>query len=608
MFATEVVSVTSCRTIAGAWVWVSAVLLFAANVRGAAPESELLLPDTTKLYVRAASLDRLLTNFDKSHLGRFWNGAEMKEFVQHLRVLPQMFWTRAERNAGTTCDELRQLAAGEASLATVVFTKDRSASIFLAHVDGRESGARELVTTAIKRLVGRGATHAQRALAGTTVDVVSLRPEKGERRQTVFFVRDGVLGISGDVELAELVLSRWGKPEGSLSRLGAYRDIMDRCAARAQGAVPDLCWYCDPVQLVTWMRTREVDDEEEVGESARRHGFDGIRGVGGFADFDSGGLVRHRTVIHAPPPFRSSLRMLSFPSGGDSQPADWVPSDVSSYLSLSIDVGNVLEHCAAAYDDMIASGAQGTFDGLLKDLRAADGPGVDVKSDLVAHLQDRMELIGRPTVPVSETSEGSVAVFRTRDEPKVAAAVERLMQDDPGATRIRLRGHEQALWKIGEDAEAELAEGPLKLISSGIMVTRGCLLFANNYESIRSLLTSPAAGTPLSGSPAFRRLNEELAGYRADDVIVRTFSHTDRDLMTSYELLRLGKAEDAEAKYVRWIEGLLAAACGGDSGDVAFEKLPKFERVRHSLGTSGMVGSSHENGWLLEGVLVPPEP
>ena len=146
-----------------------------------------------------------------------------------------MFWTRAERNAGTTCDELRQLAAGEASLATVVFTKDRSASIFLAHVDGRESGAHELVTNAIKRLVGRGATHAQRAMAGTTVDVVSLRPEKGERRQTVFFVRDGVLGISGDVELAELVLSRWGKPEGSLSRLGAYRDIMDRCALRPQG-------------------------------------------------------------------------------------------------------------------------------------------------------------------------------------------------------------------------------------------------------------------------------------------------------------------------------------------------------------------------------------
>jgi hypothetical protein len=110
----------------------------------------------------------------------------------------------------------------------------------------------------------------------------------------------------------------------------------------------------------------------------------------------------------------------------------------------------------------------------------------------------------------------------------------------------------------------------------------------------------------LAKHAAFQRISAKLAAFGQDGVSLKTFSFLDRDLLTSYELLRLKKTVDAKSLYLRLILGLLTAAGGSEKADVQFGKLPAFDKVKHYLGTSGMIGGGHENGWLLEGVLVPP--
>jgi hypothetical protein len=109
------------------------------------------------------------------------------------------------------------------------------------------------------------------------------------------------------------------------------------------------------MQLVRWMRRPdpELDDDQRSDESVRRHGFDAITGMGGVIDFHVDGLdVVHETSIYAPRPYRNSMRMMSFPAGSDFAPPPWVPSDVSSYMTILIDVANAFNHCSALFDDL----------------------------------------------------------------------------------------------------------------------------------------------------------------------------------------------------------------------------------------------------------------
>jgi len=600
---------TCCAARAALWLVVG-LTLGTATPLVAAPSADLLLPDSTRIFLSTPDLNRAVTGFEKSSLGRFWNDPKMKPFADHLRSHPELLWGRMESDLGITLSELRAVAAGEATMATVEVAKDRFASVFLVQVTGKEAQAQELITRADARLRKRGAKASRYSAAGKVLYAYQLPTADKTPKQSVYFLRDGLLCISGSVELVNSLLARWpGKEAGSLARLTAFRDAMDRCRQRAADVKPDVRWFFDPVRTMKWMHTPDPDrkGEDDPVLTARRHGLDAVRGVGGYLNFNVDGLdLLQRTSIYAPGPLQHTLGMLSLPPGNDFTPLALAPADARTYATIYLDLPNAFRHCSRLFDDLYADGTEGTFEGFLDDLRAKDGPQVDVEKDLVAYLTNRIDVIGLHSTPVTTTSEGQVLALGIRDDRRIAAAIDRLFRDDPGAKAVRVAGHPFDLWEVGESTEDQRRAGGLRLTSSGVTVVPGALLVSTNYEFLRRLLTERKSG-PLAQSPAYQRAAERMEKLGGEGASLRRFSALDRNWQTSFDLLRMGKAEDSEAMLATLVLRLLASSGKGPKGaKVDFGKLPKFDEVKHHLGLGGIVGRNQENGWMLESFIAPP--
>jgi hypothetical protein len=579
--------------------WAGASL--AAAAPAAAVSSDLLLPNTTIAYASSPNLDELLSSLERSQLGQFWNDAKMQPFVQQVRSDPNVLWARAERNAGFTLGELREAAAGEVSIATVEVEANDFSVILLADCRGNDQRARALMAQAAQRLQQRGATPLAHKLAGAPLQAFSLPADSGKATQMVHFYKDGILGVASDIQLVEIILPRWpGQSDGSLASSPAYRDVMERTGGL--GAT-QLRWFCVPVKLAkcTHEPDPELEGEDDPEKVAKRHGVDALGGVGGCVSLKAEGVdLRHRTSVYAPPPLSSSMGILSFPSGGDLACLPWIPADVSSYITIHIDLLNAFDHCSILFDDLIADGLEGTFEEFLGDLKSEEGPQVDLKADLVAHLGNRAAVLSQYRTPVSETSDGDVAVLEVKDEGRVALAVKRLFRDDPGATQVRVAGHTYPLWKIGDDETVSFPGENAALTSFGVMVAQKHLLIASDFEFIQRLLGKPAGKDKLADSPVFQSVTRGLKELGEEDASMRAFSHIDRDLFTTYERLRLGKAEDADSMYAMLISALFT-----DAARINFTALPEFDQVKHYFGCAGMLGKNHDKGWLLEGFVAP---
>lgn len=556
-----------------------------AGMLPAAPPGDLVVPNTTRLFISTGDLEGVFTKLEKTQLGRLWNDEQMKPFADHLRRHPSTPWGRWEALAGATIGELRHVVSGGASMAVVELSPNQFTTVFLFDVQGRVEAARALMA------------------------------KGGRPVQTVYFLVDDTLGIATSAELAKSIVSRWpGRLQGSLANHPPYRRVMEQCRRDASGRKPLLRWFFHPASLnkIFGRSDAATETDQPTDSAAARHGFDAITGVGGHASLlDDGADLRLRVCIFSPLPRRRSMRALAFVPSERLLPQAWVPAEVSSYATASLDLARAYQHCAAIFDDVFADGMEGTFAGLVDDLRAEDGPGVDLGKDLVAYLGTRVTAIDERAAKGAETREGRIIAIETKDDRKVAAAIDRLFRDDPGAVAVSLANIEYPLWKIGgSEGESEDVDerDTQTLRSSGVIVHRGQLLIATEFESLRNLLTRKKNAPRLADASDWKRIAVELDKLGTDGASLMAFSRLASDLRRGYEQLRLGKAEDTDSLYPRLIVALLSA--GGGSGakntPIDYSKLPAFERIRRHLGTVGTVGRTHPDGWTVEGLLLSP--
>jgi hypothetical protein len=477
-------------------------------------------------------------------------------------------------------------------------------------VKGRGGEVDALMEQAAQRLQRRGASAAEQEASGIALRVFTLKAQAGGESQVVYFVKGDTLGITTSVELAKQLLARWtGREEGSLSADPAYRHVMEQCAPKAPGPAPHLRWFFHPMGLARMLHESDGDarPEESPEATARRHGLDGIGGVGGCAYLATGPVdLLQRIAVYAPPPRRGSLQALALVAGGRLKPEAWAPADVSTYLTARLDLLSGFRHSGRLFDDLFADGIEGTFDGLLEDLRADDGPGVDVEKDLVRHLGTRVTAITAPAAQQRDKPTGRIIAIETKSADNVAAAVDRLFRDDPGAARTALPSGKHPLWKVGGGDDTREGTGRATT-SSGVVVHRGWLLIATDFDYLRRLVTQEDGAPRLADAAVFKRVASELDRLGTDSASLMAFSDLGSDLRRSYGLLRLGKAKEADSVYARLIVALLSAGSEADE-DIDYAKLPDFEQVRHHLGAVGTTGRANAQGWTLQSVLLPPPP
>ncbi len=183
----------------------------------------------------------------------------------------------------------------------------------------------------------------------------------------------------------------------------------------------------------------------------RNQGIGAVQGVGGFLDFAVEGYeMVHRTAVYAPLPYEKSMKMLVFPNAADFAPQPWVPRDIATYTTLYFDIANAFENFGAMFDELFGQGDRGAWEDVKQSLKEdPNGPQIDLREDLIKHLGRRVSVLTDYQLPITTTSERLLFAIEAKNPKAVAAAIEKLMKNDPTWRRRELKG--QVIFEAVED-------------------------------------------------------------------------------------------------------------------------------------------------------------
>jgi len=173
--------------------------------------------------------------------------------------------------------------------------------------------------------------------------------------------------------------------------------------------------------------------------------------------------------VNVPHPLAGSARILDFPCSDLSHPPNWVPGDVSFYLTCNWELRDVFHRGKPLVNGLLGSrSGQDLFEDILDSLRNdPDGPMVDVREDVVSCLGDRITIIGRS--PTEETgADAFLFAIAISKQEKMRATLERIAARDADITTWQVHGHDVHV--IGGAKYVALAEGQLFFTSNaGLM-------------------------------------------------------------------------------------------------------------------------------------------
>jgi hypothetical protein len=596
---------------------------------GAVPRSEDLLPNTTKGYVSVANVDEFEAAFNKTQMGQLANDPAMKPFVDDLKRQLSEQWTKTHEKLGISWDDLDGVPAGEVSMALLLPNETHDAVVVLADVTGHEAQTTKLLAKIDENMAARKAVRSERKIQGATVVVFEI-PKRDETpaKQVAYFVKDDLLAASDDIKVIEGLLSRQagsGKND-SLASLPAFAAITNRCQEAAGDLKPQARWFLEPFGYADASR---LDQPKKRGTDMlkilKTEGFDAIQGVGGFVNLSTDKYeLLHRTFIHAPgnatgERFELSARMLKFPNGGEFTPPNWVPRDLATYVAVNVDTKNAFENSKTLVNQIVGDEV---FDDVLESIKTDEnGPQIDIRTDLIGYLGDRVTVISDLQVPITPKSERLLFAVEAKDEKHLASVIQDWMETDPDTRKREIAGH--VVWEIvdekaelpmitiegspldkpsGEE-EAEEEEERALPPNSAVTVAHGHLFVATHIDILTKVLTEYENGAKLADSAEYLRVKSEIAALAQPEQFGQSFTRTDEAYRGAYELLRTGKMPESESMMGKMLNSLLGEGKEGvlRSQRIDGSKLPDYDMVRRYLGPAGLTMTSEPTGWLLTG-------
>lgn len=620
----------------------------------AAPPTDTLLPNSTKGYFVVADYEQFRTSWNQTQLGQLLDQPEMKAFVEDLDRQLKEKWTQAIGSLGIELDDLATIAAGEVAGGFVGMPEGMPATVMLVNVRERNEAVDALLGRIQRQLVDRGGTKTTKKIGEIVVTVYDLSEiDRGDEdpdakhyvEQVAYFVRDDMLCASSRLDVAQGILARFeGEPRDSLKQLPAYTAVVDRCRQGAADLEPQARWFIEPLGMFEAIRRiRPPTDPEgtDLLKVMKNQGFAAIRGIGGFINFCTGDYdLLHRTAVFAPPPYEKAMRMLVFPNTGELGPQNWVPPDVATYASLSWDMKNAFERASTLFDELFGEGEEGVFEDTLDSIRDdPNGPGIDVRKDLIAHIGNRATILIDYQLPITTTSERMLFAAETINEAALTESLRKSMEGDPTVTRREFQGY--VIWEIveeeapapptveldgalalgddgaaplpvleeelGPDGEMEEEEaGPLGegrlLSSSAITVAHGQIFIATQTDFLERVLQQISAGESLANMADYQRVQAEFVKLGATETSVQVFRRTEDEHQATYELLKQGKMPESQTMLGKLLNRLWAVPEGEvREAELDASSLPDYEKVRPYLGPAGLFVVSEENGWFATG-------
>ena len=630
--------------------FLASLALFAIPVCDAqgAIASEKLLPDTTKGYVSVPSIDQLRTKWRETQLGQMAHDPAMKPFADDLRAQLRAKLEQNVAQIGLTWEDVDAVHNGEVCLAMIQPGGDptKHAVAVLIDVTDRADATDQLLAKVAANMKERGASQRTRKAGDTIITAYSIPDEKdkSKQRQVFLFVKQQMLvAVSDENEAVAIVARLDGKPDAVLAQLPAFQLVIERCEEATD--IPPLArWFVEPLGYAHAMRalaggkTRRGKDRLKI---LSEQGFGAVQGAGGHINFATDQYeLLHRTFVYAPPvdngedgaepsKYRLAARMLDFPNHREVLAQDWIPRELATYVTFNWRMKEAFDYSETIVDAYLG---EGFFDDFLASLREdINGPQIDIRKELVAHLGQRATVFSDNIVPITPDSERIMLGLELTDFQAVAQNLDRALQNDPHALKQEINGH--TVWELlNEDEEempivvidgigltpipgledtaaapeAEIGEEPRILENAAIAVVHGHLIVTSQLDLMKRIVTQDPQDQLLNESMDYKIVNQALESLGAGEDSFRGFSRTDEEYRATYELVRQNRMPEAKTLVGRVLNQLLGSDEEGvlRQQQINGEKLPDYQVVRRYLGPGGIYVRSVDDGWMISGIML----
>jgi len=375
------------------------------------PDAAHLLPENTVLYVRFPVTAETVAKFKETAIGRITQDPAMQPFVSQLYGSAIEAFKRAEEQIGASLDDLLSIPQGEMCLAMVTPEESRPAIVFFVDVGPRLPIVEKLLNRISQGIEDEGSKRSEETLGDTKLTVFD-RPGD-ESRQVVFAVRDNVVLVTSDLEVAKGMLNAWsGKKVEGVRRLADNPDfaaVMRRCAG-TEDQPPQVEFFVDPITLFS-RASRGNAGAQTLLALFPALGLNGVQGAGGsmtFATEEFDAMTQFHLLLDSP---RQGVLELIAPRAGDTTPENWVPADAASYMTLNWDLAKTYASFATLYDKIRGEGAlASSFERTVK-----DGLGIDFRKDVVDALAGRVTLVNAMVRPARLNSRANLLGVKLKD-------------------------------------------------------------------------------------------------------------------------------------------------------------------------------------------------
>jgi hypothetical protein len=583
----------------------------------------------------------------KTQWGQMLNDDVMQPFMEDFRKQLEDKYNAVEDKLGITWDDLQGVSNGEMSF-SLIEMKDRYAALAITiDVTDRQQQADAFLAAVEKRFAARKIQKKTVESGGTTLHLFTIpQADKAGPQTTTYFIKDNVLCGVDNRQLADAMLKRFaGNATDNLASVSAYQAVMQKCVHEAKDLTPEARWFVEPFGFIYAARTLErkkdaPSTDQDLVKVFEETGFDAVQGVGGYFNQLVDGQVEfmHRTCVYAPPvdandPLRwtQSMRMLQLPNTSGFEPQSFVPRATAGYRTVSLDIGVAFDHVGPLVDRIKEH--EGAWENSLEGWKNDRfGPRVDVGSEIIAHLGQRITLFTGYDIPISVESERSLFAIETTNEKALLEALEKWMKSEPDFVRRQMGPY--IVWErlppeavdvpqidvplftpIGDDedeAAEEEAERERVLPNSAMTVALGHLMMASDIEYLSEILGGFGQRDRLASSPDYQQVVEVLGKHATAERSVLEFGRSDEELRPIFELVRQGKMPESKSILGKLLNRILTTEKERDDGvlrkqQIDGSSLPNFEAVRRYMGPHGGVVRSDKDGWMMTGVVLNKE-
>ena len=422
------------------------------------PSAMKLFPEETVVFLRLKNANEFGEKFQETSLGRMIQDPQLKPFVESLYgKAGDVYAEHAQEKVGVSWEDLKNLPKGEVAFGVIAQPHGRPALLLIVDQGDQASVADKLVDRALD-LAEKSAKEISTEKIGD-VEVTVVRTEGRRNRTFGLFERDNTIVVATELNVLRNVLWHWDHPgEAPPSAVAAEKpaDVKDKekeksdkpneepfvpsrtlaentrfativkeCR-RPQDPPPQLLLFLDPISLARNIG-RQSGGMQMALAMMPMLGIDGLSGIGGavtYATDEYDNLTQVHVLLENP---RSGILQLPAFENGDTTPQAFVPKDIETYFTWSLNARTTFDRGLALAERF---GAKDAADRFIKD-KLSEKLGIDVPTQIIDNLKGRFTWLIGYDRPASIQSRQQIIVAELNDEKAATEALKTVVAKYP---------------------------------------------------------------------------------------------------------------------------------------------------------------------------------